>query len=216
MNLKEAFRYQNVYYNLMQNAVALLRDKNNYRITKDTYLYSAVDPDTEDKVVVSEPTDYSENINELISFTNYLFNEKLKLTAAIDTAKNRAEYPIDYAVATNKERYSLLNSLQVLNNVKDTKRTGRGVGTGYKFNINNEQVPFRCDVIHESTAIFDRKLVKSAVQDLSRTAQATSQAIDEALINTQVDYEPSIDILESFENIFADYLESLNNPEPTE
>ena len=41
-------------------------------------------------------------------------------------------------------------------------------GKGYKFNVNNEQVPYIYDVVEKTTIDFDRNTVKALIKNIQK------------------------------------------------
>ena len=210
MNLKEAFRMQSIYRGWLREARYLLGMGNNQYKTSQKFLYSKVEPTQQDEVVEDViMNDYQNHMNELMSFTMKIFVERNNLTLAIAKAKKNMPIDIDSDLMMNKERRELAGVMKSLAGLKDSKMVQKGTGVGYRFDINNEQKPFRCDVEVNRTVNLDVNEAKNLAHALLESAEVVSTDVDKCVLATEVEYESPFDILESFENNFKDYILSL-------
>ena len=200
MNLKESYRYANYLDDLLNKASSYLRNDKFVTTTKQEHLRSKVNSEATDEIVdVKKPYDVEFTPNDVINFAVKVLTEKEKLADAIAIAKANAEINIDTAIALNKKKQYFANTLEALSNIKPRQRTTSG--KAYRFNINNEQVPYTYD-IEETTAIdFDRNDVRNLVKKYLKETDGISAKLDAIEINTQVVFECSWDVNDSFEDI---------------
>lgn len=203
MNLKEAFRYQNLLERLMNEATsALSMPANLLKVTK-THLRSKVKPEAENEVEEADETDLV-NPDLVIAFMKRVITERERLTTAIGLAKQNLHGSVtdlDAAVEANKYRQTTANRIKSMLCTKDSKRIERG--TSYNFNAEGTQVPYVYDIEVSSEVRFDRAAAKKAMQELLAEADKVSAAIDDAMVNTEVSYEAPWDVNESFEDIIT-------------
>ena len=134
----------------------------------------------------------------MINFAVKVLAEKEKLADAIAIAKANAEINIDTAIALNKKKQYFANTLEALSNIKPRQRTTSG--KAYRFNINNEQVPYTYDIEETTTIDFDRNDVRNLVKKYLKEADEISAKLDAIEINTQVLFECSWDVNDNFED----------------
>lgn len=208
MNLKDAFRFQNKLTSLTQETMGILRVDANITTTETTYLRKKVVPDAEDEVIkASAPTEFADNINELISFLVSLLDEREKLSAAIHDAKSRLDIDFDSASSINHVRHSTVEILRHMADIRASENIVRNGGHGYRFNVEGNQVPYKCDIKNVTTINFDRNAVRGCITKLSRKADEISTALDAAMINSRVDYPLPFDVNDSYTEIFTAYCE---------
>ena len=94
----------------------------------------------------------------------------------------------DTAAEENKARRRFLKTLAHLSEQRSTSRMKRGAGKGYVFNKDGNQTPYCYDIEVVKTIDYDRNAVRRRQEALSKTAADTSRALDEALLNVQVDF----------------------------
>jgi len=145
-------------------------------------------------------------IDDVISFMEFLINEKASLTTAIDKAKASIDFDIDAATAQNKFRQTMHNSLKYMLGHVPSKRIERGIG--YKFNMEGNQTEYRYDVEVSSEEAYDKSNAKSVMRRIIADADETSTKIDAAKINTVVEYEPPFNVNESFNDVMTAFVES--------
>ncbi|MBD5585776.1 MAG: hypothetical protein HDQ88_11895 [Clostridia bacterium] len=208
MNLKDAFRHQNKLESLIESAKSILTTPGNVVTTKNTYLRQKVVATTENETIEDQaPFEHADKITELVEFTSELMSEREKLYAAIRKAKASAPIDIDSETALNKQRQGMAAVLQRMLNYKSKEVMLPNQGTGYTMNAEGNQVQYRCDVKRVDTINFDRNRIQSQLKKLNATADKVSTKIDQAIINTQVDFEPMLyDINDTFDAAFEAYL----------
>ena len=192
MNLKEAFQAQNKIGELLDYIVRYLSDEDNVMTVTEKHLRSkALAGQQDDSVDVSRK---SEEIGKLIGIWQQLMEEKEQLGLAIGKAKAGMDFNLDSAVDANKSRRSFLMTLQRLANRKSSHELQKGEGRGYVFNNDGNQTTYCYDIDRIMTIDYDRNKVRAMVKELTRESDEVSIKIDEALLHTQVDYEPKFDL----------------------
>lgn len=198
MNLKEAFRYQNFLDELLGTAYSYLNNKNFVVSTVETHLKSQVNPDAKDEVIeVQKPYDVEFTPNELIDFVVKVVNEKEKISNIISDAKMRTEIDIDVAIALNKKKQGFARVLQSLSNIKSGEKVKNA--SDYKFNTDGNQVSYYYKINEVTQIDFNRNDVRGLYKKLLKETDEVSAKLDSILINTELDFNPSWDINDSFE-----------------
>lgn len=198
MNLKEAFRYQNFLDELLGTAYSYLNNKNFVVSTVETHLKSQVNPDAKDEVIeVQKLYDVEFTPNELIDFVVKVVNEKEKISNIISDAKMRTEIDIDVAIALNKKKQGFARVLQSLSNIKSGEKVKNA--SDYKFNTDGNQVSYYYKINEVTQIDFNRNDVRGLYKKLLKETDEVSTKLDSILINTELDFNPSWDINDSFE-----------------
>lgn len=207
MNLKEAFRFQNKLESLINETEAILSSEDCVTLTRRTYLYKKVNPDvTNQTVTVTPDTEFYKQINELIEFAMYLLDQKSKLSKAISITKNNLPLDLDGEVGMNRYRQRISDVFRYMARIKGKEVTEINGGVGYRFNNEGNQIAYKCDVEHVTTINFNRNTVRKYATQLSKTADETSLEIDKCMINYEVDFEPSFDVNDSFDEVFENFI----------
>lgn len=202
MNLKEAFRYQK-FINKLMNGVTGRTGVTGYalRVTKVHHRHD-VNTDADDMIEAIESEEFID-ISRYISFIETLIDEKYKLTSAINKAKSEVGFDIDAAIESNKLRQEGRAALDLLlRRNKPYKKTESG--TGYKFNAEGNQVPYYYTIDVEATERFDKAELKKKMKQWVTEADMGSADIDTAMVTTLVDFEPTFDVNDSFEDVIAE------------
>jgi hypothetical protein len=195
MNLKEAFQAQNKISELLSYIVRYLSDEDNVMSVTEKHLRSkALAGQTDDTVDVSRKSEEGFEVGKLLSIWQELMAEKERLGLAIGKAKAGMDFNLDAAVDGNKSRRSFLFMLQSLANRKSSHELQKGEGRGYVFNNDGNQTSYCYDIDRIMTIDYDRNKVRAMVKELTRESDEVSIRIDEALLQTKVDYEPSFDL----------------------
>jgi len=205
MNLKEAFRYQTFLDGLMHQATMSIQSREHCLVVTKTHLRNKSNSEAEDFTEQVEVDEFFKN-DDVISFMEFLINEKASLTTAIDKAKASIDFDIDAATAQNKFRQTMHNSLKYMLGHVPSKRIERGIG--YKFNMEGNQTEYRYDVEVSSEEAYDKINAKSVMRRIIADADETSTKIDAAKINTVVEYEPPFNVNESFNDVMTAFVES--------
>lgn len=208
MNLKEAFRFQNKLQSLMDEAERILADDRNITQVKVTALYKKAMPEQENETTVEPaPSEYADHIDAVAAFLLHLLGEREKLSRAIRAAKERQEMDMDSEVSLNSTRQSLASFFRHMVDLRNSEKLLPGGATGYRFNAEGNQVPFRCDAKRVVTIHYDRNRVRSYLKQLTEKSDQVSAQLDRCLINAQVDYDAPFDVNDSFAAVFGDYQE---------
>lgn len=204
MNLKEAFRYQNFIESQITALTHHLMFKQNVVTVSQLHKRHDVNPDVENETVdATVESTYSATTDELAQILVILLNEKVLCGEAITCAK--AEYDkecgfdLDAQVAANKHRQSIAKTLTTLGGYKETKRIS--AGTGYKFNAEGVQAPYRYDIEETVKPAFDTSSLKLLGKELMRKADKVSSIADKCMIDTIVQFEPMFSPTDSMEDI---------------
>ena len=205
MNLKEAFRFQNKLLSMMEEAQSILRSEQNITKVQNTYLRKKVMAEAEDETTMEQPsTEYSERITEMAVFLLYLLDEREKLSGAIQKTKSGLDLAagLDGEIGLNSKRQEIAALFRRMVGVRASETLIPNGGTGYRFNNEGNQVAYRCDVKRVVTINFDRNKIRKLCGDLSRKADETSNALDAALVNAQVEYTAPFDVNDTFAEAF--------------
>jgi hypothetical protein len=203
MNLKEAFRVQSQFSSLMQEAYRYLANSNYALKVTKTHLLHSVNPEVEDKV---EEVDFGQfhAPDDVVAFMVYLIREKERLCRAISRAKEECKIDIDASVESNKLRQQLRNSLTVLLRNVSRKTTERG--TAYRFDIENKQTPYGYTIDTDYAENYNKENAKALSKQIIMEADAISNRIDEAMINSEVDYCPFCDVNDGLDDAIEAFL----------
>jgi len=209
MNLKEAFRYQNKLQRLMTEAEGILRQDRNVVRVENTALLRKVNPDAENETTLETPeTEYSEQITDIAMFLMYLLQERETLSSAIRAAKQSMEMDFDGEVSLNAHRQEVAAIFRHMAEIRCSEVVYPGVGVGYKFNAEGNQVSYRCDLKKVTTINFDRSKVRSYAAALSKRADQTSAELDKCMVITEVAYDAPFDVNDSFAEILRQFTET--------
>ena len=191
MNLKEAFQAQNKIFELLDYISDYLSVEDNVMTVTEKHLRSkALAGQQDDSVDVSRKSEEMFEVGKLIDIWQQLMNEKEQLGLAIGKAKAGMSFNLDAAVDANKSRRAFLMTMQRLANRKSSHELQKGEGRGYVFNNDGNQTTYFYDIDRIKTIDYDRNKVRAMVKELTRVSDEVSIKIDEALLHTQVDYEP--------------------------
>ena len=200
MNLKESYRYANYLDRLLSTAYIYLRNKGFVTTTVEEHLRKNSNPDVENETIeVQKPFDVEFKPNDVIDFAVKVIEEKEKLSNAIAVAKSSTKIDIDNAIAMNKKKQGFVSVLNGIADIKpsETKTTSKG----YKFDINGEQKPYIYDVNRKTSIDFDRNDVRNLIKKYLKETDEISAKLDLIEITTQVDFVPTWDVNEKFEEL---------------
>lgn len=206
MNLKESFRYQSKLEGILSSAQGYLMYSDGGYDTRKTHNISKVDPGSEDKVeIVEKAAKYG--FDDVVKCMLLLIEEREKIADAAFRAKAGLDFCVDAAVLANKSRQ---NAYRYITNMLDRTKESRCVekGTGYKFNAEGNQSPYYYDIDVEKTEAFDRQMIKSVAKSLIARSDEISAKIDEAMVNTQVEFTPKYDMNDTFDDIMDRFTEN--------
>ena len=200
MNLKESYRYANYLDGLLSTAYTYLRNKGFVTTTVEEHLRKQSNPDVENETIeVQKPFDVEFLPNDVIDFVVRVLNEKDKLSDAIAEAKSTTEINIDNAISMNKKKQAFVS---VLNGIADIKPSEiKTTSKSYKFDINGEQKPYVYDVNRKTSIDFNRTDVRNLIKKYLKETDEISAKLDLIEITTFVDFEPTWDVNEKFEEL---------------
>lgn len=208
MNLKESFRYQKFLDSLMRSATVSLQNPSHSLKTTKVHLRHAVNPEANDMTEVIEDGEFVPN-DTVLAFMAHMIDEREKLSIAISKAKQSISFDTDAAIETNKFRQMLNGAVRQMLRYVGTKRKTKE--SDYKFDINGQQVPYRYDVEITTTERYDKAAAKALMRETIAKADEVSAAVDAAMINTVVEYEPPYDVNETYDDVLEAFVQ--NNPE---
>ena len=200
MNLKESYRYANYLDSLLRRAYTYLGNTGFVTTTVEEHLRKQSNPDVENETIeVQKPFDVEFSPNDVIDFVVKVIEEKEKLSEAIAEAKSTTEINIDNAISMNKKKQGFVSVLNGIADIKpsETKTTSKS----YKFDINGEQKPYVYDVNRKTSIDFDRTDVRNLIKKYLIETDEISAKLDLIEITTQVDFTPTWDINEKFEEL---------------
>ena len=202
MNLKEAFRYQNKIERLMCEAKDILSHERNVTKVENTSLRHKVNPDATDETTLELPeTEYADQITEIAVFLMFLLDEREKLSRSIREAKKTMDIDFDGEVSLNAKRQTIADVFRRMSEIRCSEKLHPNMGVGYKFNAEGNQVSYRCDLKTVTTINFDRNKVRAYAAGLSKKADLISAELDKSMVNTEVDYESSFDVNDTFAEV---------------
>lgn len=203
MNLKEAFRFQNKLQMLMNGAQSILDNERNICKTQTTVMHKKVMPELENETTVdAAPSDYADSIDKVVEFMLYLLCEQETLAKAIHDAKTKLEIDMDSEVSLNSRRQRIAATLRHMADLRGSEQIIVNGGTGYRFNAEGNQVSYRCEAKKVTTINYNRNAVRAQVAALSKKSDDISAKLDSCMINSEVAYEPSFDVNDSFSTVF--------------
>ena len=200
MNLTESYRYAKYLDGLLSTAYTYLRNKGFVTTTVEEHLRKQSNPDVENETIeVQKPFDVEFKPNQVIDFVVRVLNEKDKLSDAIAEAKSTTEINIDNAISMNKRKQTFVS---VLNGIADIKPSEiKTTSKSYKFDINGEQKPYVYDVNRKTSIDFNRTDVRNLIKKYLKETDEISAKLDLIEITTFVDFEPTWDVNEKFEEL---------------
>lgn len=204
MNLKEVFRYHNVIGRVFEEAMRYLTMTNIGLNTVKHHRLSAADPSASDRDEEIVKNTYK--AADVVSFALMLLFEKERSVKAAEEAKTALDFCVDASVASNKMRQDIARYVKMMMS-RNVAGVSEQTGTGYKFNAEGNQTPYLYKIEVENTEDYDRALLKKICRTLQTKADAESEQIDSAMVNTVVDFTPAFDVNDSFEDMMEHWLE---------
>lgn len=209
MNLKESFRYQNKFRQLIDEAEYILREQSNITKVKNTYLRKKVMPEAENETTYDVPnTEYGGQITQIVRFLMFLLNSREALSKEIRKAKSALELDMDSEISLNADRQRAASILSFMNGISNSETVAIGGGTGYRFNADGNQVAYKCDVERVITINFDRNEIKKLLAELNEKSDEISAQLDCCLINSKVEFTPLFNVNSSFDEVFKQFAEN--------
>lgn len=210
MNLKDAFRYQNVLSRFVRQAQDILCVKSNVTQEKKVYLHKKVDKDLENEEVITSASaraEYAGRITDLACFLVWLVGQQDELSKAISATKKSLDVDIDSESGLNQVRQGVGNVFRRMAMLRGSEVLETNGGVGYRFNAEGNQTAYKCDVRTITTIDFDRNAIKKMWASLSKQADEISNKIDLALVTSKVDFIPPFDVNENFNDVFEWFCE---------
>lgn len=121
--------------------------------------------------------------------------------------KVMAEVEDETTVDTPDTEYAKL--FKHMGEIRSSEVVMPGMGSGYRFNAEGNQVSYRCDLKKVITINFDRNKVKKFAASLNKQADAISAELDKCLVNTEVAFEPPFDVNDTFAEVLAWHTETV-------
>lgn len=175
---------------------------------KVTALYKKAMPEQENETTVEPaPSEYARPHRRRGGLPAPSAGGAGEAVPAIRAAKERQEMDMDSEVSLNSTRQSLASFFRHMVDLRNSEKLLPGGATGYRFNAEGNQVPFRCDAKRVVTIHYDRNRVRSYLKQLTEKSDQVSAQLDRCLINSQVDYDAPFDVNDSFAAVFGDYQE---------
>lgn len=200
MNLKEAYTYANRLEDLYSTAINYLTSKTFITNTTQKHLRSKSNPEVADEtIVVEKPNAIEFTPSQVVDFAIKLIDEKENLANAIAVAKSKAEINVDNAISINKSKQRFMRVLTGMANIKST--TTRDQSSDFRFNVNNEQVRYYYPVENIVSIDFDRNNVRNLAKKYAAETEKVSATLDSIVINTQIEFTPTFDINDTFEDL---------------
>lgn len=202
--LKEAFRHQNFLSSLLDKAQYYLANTNNVMVSTERHIRSAVQPNAKDE----EKDNLADrgipvSPNTVIAFVCAVFDEKVKLSKAINNAKTQHCNELDMDIALNRTRQRIVDIMKRLAALRNKESIVKG--SDYCFNNEGNQIMYYYDVEKTTKVDFDMKNVKRTIAALSNDSNSTSNTVDYWLSSVPVDYTPVFDINSSFEELVEEF-----------
>jgi hypothetical protein len=132
----------------------------------------------------------------------HLLREQEPLAKAIHDAKAKLEIDMDSEVSLNSRRQRIAATLRHMADLRGSEQIIVNGGTGYRFNAEGNQVSYRCEAKKVTTINYNRNAVRAQVAALSKKSDDISAKLDSCMINSEVAYEPSFDVNDSFSTVF--------------
>lgn len=212
MILKEAFRFQNYLNRLVSECAEVLTEQNFVNTTTQHHLKSKAVAGVEDEdIVIENEVKVPFDPDDAIEFLNFLAVYKEQLTKAISDAKRaHAELDIDGELANNSTRRTVNTLLKKLGSARLRKAKTRS--TAYTFNNEGNQTSYYYDVEITTEPKYDVERAATLAKAFANNADEASTAIDKAMVEIEVDFEPMFTVNDSFEDAIKAYLKTTESP----
>lgn len=216
MVLKESFTYQNVLTRFVDRAYMYLSNKDNVTIKKQSHLKSKSykDGQDEDLIVNEKKGEVVINNNTMIAFIEKLMEEKIDLVNAIAIAKRSASEDFDALIESNKVRQRVSSVFKTMSALQSSEREFEG--SAYAWNQEGNQTPYRYPIKEVTTIDFDRNETKKHFKAITASADETSTKIDNLMATLVVEFTPSFDVHDTFEDAYEKFASTLKKDEVVE
>lgn len=198
MNLKESFTLQNTFTNIITELYLSLTNKDSLYTITETHLRNKTNKEEEDFSEIKE-TD-AVPIDELIKIHRVIAGEKIKLSVAIAHAKSAHAPLLDAQIADNSIRHDFVRQLNSIIETCPRKQNEKVKETGYKFNVEGNQVSYNYDKLIEYKPKLNLKEAKQLLEKERVEADNISNEIETSLLNVKVLYENEYDF-NSYDNV---------------
>lgn len=202
MNLNESFRYLNFLDDMFQKASRSILNEEHCLKTYKHHMIKKVVPEENDINEEVEVEEYPSNDSVLL-FIKVLIEEKEGISQAIFKAKNSLDFDLDSAIATNKFRQMASKNIGSMLRYKPSK--SKEFGRGYKFNVEGNQSPYTYEIEVEREYAYDVGNAKNLMKQYSTKADETSLLIEQAMVNTTVQFNPKFNVNDSFDDIMEEF-----------
>lgn len=199
MNLNNSFQYANYLDRLMDSASRCFYDQDVALNTVEYHKRSEVNPNAADFTKKIEKSSNTYEPAALINLMLVIVEERSKLTAAINIAKNSASFDMDAAIERAKAKRKAATAMADLLRFKPSTTQDRG--TDYVFDIENKQSPYFYPIEVIKTENYDRKEVIASMKELLREADDLSTQIEKFQIGTEINFTPRFSVHDSLEDL---------------
>jgi len=205
ITLRKSFEYQNYLTRMFDSTLTILGDNGNVTNKEQKHKKKASYANVENETVVLDKNDsFKCDVNQMVDFAYDLLNESEKLSESIENAKCSDVSNFDSMISMNIKRHSMIDRLDKMSRIKSSEV--KTTGTGYKFNENGDQVPYRYEIEEVTTIDFDRPKIKKLAVKIREISEDTSDKVDAYMINKCVDYDPKYEIGESLDDCIEKFL----------
>lgn len=196
--LKEAFRYQNLLDNFIDEALDMFRREDFIISQKQIHNRKKVNKDAENEEIDLKYDECDFTPDQLIDFLVSVIDEKSRLTEAIADAKRKMDIDIDSTIAMNRVRQRCV--LAFTNLMYQKTNTVESQGTDFKFNENGEQVKYVYPMTVVSKINFNRNDVRNLSKKWRKESDDLSMKLDLLEVTTEIDFTPKWDFDDSLED----------------
>lgn len=203
ISLKEAYRVESVYKEVLTQLRWILGELTSIRETKEIRYKSKAMPDKQDEEVVISAPEYP--VEAVIQSAKDVMTMLNGLTASVWEYKRKLPYNIDAVTSINSRRRDLASTFNEMAHIKNS--TSKGTGVDFTVNSLGEQIQYTYETDVYRTICYDRAAVRTDSKALYLYADAISREIDEALCAREIDYDIPIDINSSAEQIAYDLIQ---------
>lgn len=205
MNLKEAFRVQNILNSHIDTAMCHLNSTGDTMKTISTHKISEANPGAEDRVEDSTTKRNHEwNANDMLDILEELFSMKQELTRKIGEAKRKLPLDIDAELAINVCRRKIINGITPL--ISRQAFESKSSGTSYRINNDGNQVPFYYNIESVTTIDYDRTRVKAMKNRIAADGDAMSDKIEKLMLEAEIDFTLPFHIADNFDEVIDCFL----------
>lgn len=233
MNLKKAFRYQNVYAEILKQALVQLTSNSNYLEGKEIHQKSKLNLVSLNKGFEDETMPLQESIviqglciyprdNSLtkyynpqvvLNIYNDILKEKIKLSQAVSEAKKNIVvqgYSYDTAIYLANFYRKSLSEQGAIESLNDSSKEV----AGYEYVITNPELnpskltyPIKIEI---KVDVKSKDEVLKYFQDIRNNIEELSDEIEANVLKTNVKYEAPFSATETFKSLYEKYSTETN------